>query len=302
LVFFFFCYISLSNAKSQHYYEIIDAIEKGIDLYKLLEVSKTDDIDTIKKAWRVLAKKLHPDKNPGKDTTEEYRQVQNAYSILSDSESKREYDQLNSEGIPWHEKYYGKYAHAYGAPDHDIRWVLFWTVIAITVIKYLYGWYHYYRLRGLWFKHSLYRQQLREVLKQKGVEVMKTKKKKDITSQDDFDEQDWITEELARLAYGDDLGILGLRKPKLTSLFIFDLLKFPYNFPKKIYDSFRTLSPEEKDKIIRKRANFEDKTDEEWIAYKSRQQRLHNQTLNSTKMKQARRFWKKHESTPMQFE
>jgi curved DNA-binding protein CbpA len=47
---------------------------------------------------------------------------------------------LSLKGIPWHEQYYGRYAHFYGAPDHDIRYVVLNLVILITVLKHLYQW------------------------------------------------------------------------------------------------------------------------------------------------------------------
>jgi molecular chaperone DnaJ len=72
-----------------------DWLEK--DFYAVLGVSKTADANEIKKAYRKLARTLHPDHNPGDARAEaRFKEVGEAYAVLSDPEQRQQYDQLRA--------------------------------------------------------------------------------------------------------------------------------------------------------------------------------------------------------------
>ena len=70
------------------------------DLYTLIGVSRTADADEIKKAYRALAKQLHPDRNPGDKVAEErFKEVSAAFAVLGDEEKRKRYDEFGPDGL-----------------------------------------------------------------------------------------------------------------------------------------------------------------------------------------------------------
>jgi curved DNA-binding protein len=74
------------------------------DYYQVLGLSKGATVDEIKKAFRKLALKYHPDKNPGnKEAEDKFKEINEAYAVLSDPEKKAQYDRFGSSGF--HQRY-----------------------------------------------------------------------------------------------------------------------------------------------------------------------------------------------------
>ena len=70
------------------------------DYYEVLGVSRNASAEEIKRAYRRMAMKYHPDKNPGnKEAEAKFKECAEAYEVLSDTEKRRRYDQLGHEGL-----------------------------------------------------------------------------------------------------------------------------------------------------------------------------------------------------------
>lgn len=71
----------------------------GKDYYAILGVTRSANENDIKKAYRKLALKYHPDKNKSPDAEEKFKEISEAYDVLSDSKRRAIYDQFGEEGL-----------------------------------------------------------------------------------------------------------------------------------------------------------------------------------------------------------
>ncbi len=84
------------------------------DYYKILGVERNASKEEIKRAYRKLALKTHPDRNPGdKKAEERFKDINEAYQVLSDPEKRSRYDQLGESYAQWQQG---------GAPEGGFRW------------------------------------------------------------------------------------------------------------------------------------------------------------------------------------
>ncbi|MGK3989966.1 J domain-containing protein [Sorangium sp. So ce136] len=87
------------------------------DLYSVLGVSRDADEDAIKKAFRKLAMKYHPDKSPGKANEQKFKEINQAHEVLSDKAKRALYDEFGEESLsqnfdPERARAYRRYANA----------------------------------------------------------------------------------------------------------------------------------------------------------------------------------------------
>lgn len=84
------------------------------DYYEVLGVEKSATQDEIKKAYRKLAVKYHPDRNPGdKEAEEKFREATDAYEVLSDEKKRPLYDQYGFAGVEGMDQGGAQYSHAF---------------------------------------------------------------------------------------------------------------------------------------------------------------------------------------------
>lgn len=84
------------------------------DYYAALGVTPDADQKTIRQAFRDLARKVHPDVNPGnKDAEEKFKAINEAYQVLSDAEQRKKYDELRAQYLQWQQQ---------GGRQQDFDW------------------------------------------------------------------------------------------------------------------------------------------------------------------------------------
>ena len=81
-------------------FKVVTKLSTKRDYYEVLGVDRNADEQAIKKAYRKLAMKYHPDRNPdNKEAEEKFKEVNEAYEVLSDATKRQNYDQFGHEGV-----------------------------------------------------------------------------------------------------------------------------------------------------------------------------------------------------------
>lgn len=83
---------------------LLAALAAGKDYYKILSVSKSASAAEIKKAYRKLSLKYHPDKNPAPDAAEKFAELSVAYDVLSDPDKRDAYNRGGEEAVKMQEQ------------------------------------------------------------------------------------------------------------------------------------------------------------------------------------------------------
>eukprot|EP01102_Stenamoeba_stenopodia_P018213 TRINITY_DN6650_c0_g1_i2.p1 TRINITY_DN6650_c0_g1~~TRINITY_DN6650_c0_g1_i2.p1 ORF type:complete len:315 (-),score=72.58 TRINITY_DN6650_c0_g1_i2:143-1087(-) len=257
------CWVEESHAMGPHYYEMIEDMIAGVNYYEQLEIKEDATAEEIRKSFRRMALKYHPDKNSEEGAAQRYIKINQAYTVLSDEESRDEYNKLLVTGIPWHVRYYGRYAHRYGAPDHDIRYVVLNLVALITVLKYLYQRHRHYDYR----RRAKMTQQYRNLVKLYGEKAAEEK-----------------------------LVIVGAEAPTWREIFVVQVVCSPWWFVRYLYKTIRIwmkggLTPEELDEEMRLKTGM---SPEEWKREKAKMESKQEAMRTSNRAKRYRRWMRQH--------
>jgi len=291
----------LGERSQQHYYSMVQDILDGIDYYQVLGVERTAELKEIRKAFRTLSRQLHPDKQTEEDTKDKYILVTKAYEYLTDPSLRHEFDLLLRDGVPWHEKYYGKYAHKFGAPSHDIRKVLLITFTVANVLHYFYLLSRWKNKRRRVAEHPYYLEKLRQAKKEKEWAMKQKKKlkqqkkpKQQKTTEEENENESDSEEELVELKEA-FFHIDNLDKPKVSDLLVTRFLELPWTivvFFYKLYHKYTDGYDEtkEREKELMERFGL---TQEQLDFEKERSEQRFDKFKQSTRYKQIKRYMKK---------
>lgn len=110
------------------------------DYYQILGLEKTATKQEIKKKFRELAKKYHPDISKEANSEEKYKEIQEAYNVLYDEEKRKQYDSIGSQRY-YEQNYYGNnnYNRYEGFNRTNVRYVQFqnfkwWQKLLLIII------------------------------------------------------------------------------------------------------------------------------------------------------------------------
>eukprot|EP01119_Soliformovum_irregulare_P001307 TRINITY_DN11036_c0_g1_i1.p1 TRINITY_DN11036_c0_g1~~TRINITY_DN11036_c0_g1_i1.p1 ORF type:complete len:274 (+),score=69.15 TRINITY_DN11036_c0_g1_i1:47-868(+) len=262
-LFFGLLFLSVVESRTSSYYEIINVISEGKDLFAILDVTPQSTPSEIRKSFRKLSIQLHPDKGPENrtpDGEQKYRDLTFAYEVLRDDEMRAEYEQLKKSGISRVDAFYGRYAYRYGAPNTRVEYILFGLVVAISCFQYFYKYHRHVTVTRY---------------------AMATQRYKTRVAQAQYEGKE-----------GPELVIAGAEKPVWTDLFIIKVILSPYLIPKFFYDlvTRKPKTPQELEEEARLDAGMDE---DQWEAHKARMEQKMEQHRTSGRAKQYRRWLKK---------
>lgn len=135
--------ITACASRSAFFYDALNAVLERRDLYGELGLDPDSDTTLLKRAYRDMALKLHPDKvkDPSKkaEAGRKYARLTEAYRILTDDEARAEYLELRNSGAQrasYADRYYHRHTHKYGIPPHNPFKVFLALVLILSAMKY----------------------------------------------------------------------------------------------------------------------------------------------------------------------
>eukprot|EP01104_Vermistella_antarctica_P006532 TRINITY_DN1723_c0_g1_i1.p1 TRINITY_DN1723_c0_g1~~TRINITY_DN1723_c0_g1_i1.p1 ORF type:complete len:308 (-),score=59.35 TRINITY_DN1723_c0_g1_i1:1492-2415(-) len=270
----------VSAQRSDMYFSMVDNIlSESPTYYELLGVDSYGETKEIKRAFRMLSRTMHPDKRKDDPNAEDnYALLVTASNVLTDEEMRAEYDDLLTYGVPWQDRYYGRHAHNWGAPDHDIRYVLTYMIVFITLAKYFYQVHRHKKVYGYARESTLFKQKMKQY---------EFEMKRKHRGNDPFPEMPSVE-------------VKGVEMPTWRDVFVVQLVFLPWTSSKLgwrfakwiVWEQVMGHGPSEEDLDEQARiAN--NMTKEEWDAQKSKHEERRERMMSSGKAKRYRRWMKK---------
>jgi len=216
--------VSLVESTTDHYYEMVEAIlDVGPNYYEILGVESTATHREIKKAYRSLSVKFHPDKNDAPDAAEVYVNINKAFAILKDEETRQEFDDLLRYGVAWHDRYIGQHVHNFSR-DADFKYVLLGFLVALSAIQYFSRVHYHHRMRASARKTTQYTAALKQYQKQCGISNNFLKKAE--KNGEDIDEI--LNKCIEDFEKAINFNVSGAELPKWHELLIVQIFVWPY--------------------------------------------------------------------------
>ena len=207
-------------------YGFVEGLYCGMEnCYDVLGVSRDVSLSALKRAYRKLAIKYHPDRNKDPDAVEKFQLIATAYEILKDEDQRRDYDYMldNPEEAYYH--YYRYYKHRM-TPKVDVRIVLAVSITVISVLQYLHKIHRYDEAVKYAMQNPRFRNQALQIIHQEGLlENNKSKSKNKKSKEERKKEEERVLKEIVENSI-DIKG--GYSKPTYQDLLWVQLILAPY--------------------------------------------------------------------------
>jgi DnaJ family protein C protein 25 len=209
-----------------------------------LGVNRDSTREEISRSYRLLARKWHPDLHRGeeakKEATEMFRTIANAYEVLRDEESRKDYDYMLDNPDEMYAHYYRYYRRMY-APKVDVRIVIIVTITVISAFQYYAAHSRYKEAIDYLLTVPKYKLKAQEIAKTEGLlgNTAANKKKNKFKTKDEIREEE---ERILRNIIEEKMDIRGgYSKPSYRDILWVQLAFLPYNIGLYIFWYFKWI-------------------------------------------------------------
>lgn len=199
--------------------------------YTVLGVEDTATAGEIRKAYRKLALKYHPDKNPDANAADVFGEVATAYEIVGDGEKRKNYDYMlaHPEQMAMN---YARYYKAYYAPKSDLRIILIVLIAVISVLQYLYVQARHKQMSQAVKQHPKYQLRLKQLIEeelQANPILKKAGSSRKMSAKDKQAEDAQLQQRVmvAESHLAAEVNIVGCEPPSVANIFVVTLFLMP---------------------------------------------------------------------------